>query len=143
MELRDIIKKVLREQKEFKDEAFKKMLKKIIPDNSIYDEFSYSLPYSEEGIVHVIMKYSTLPGSRLMKMIKYNENGDEDGTYDGIHLEIQANELLWKSDYDPDYEKVRKLRDLPNRFYETFEDEMSDKFKNTIGIGYVDVIIHY
>jgi hypothetical protein len=127
----------LNEQEQPKDDAFQRVLKKVIPDGSNY-KYSYSLPYSDEGEVKVIMKYSPLPSSKLMKMVR------EDGTfYNGIQLNLQIDEVIWKSDFDKDWEQVRKTQDLPTRFWSEFEDEMSDKFRKSIGMGYVDVYYKY
>jgi hypothetical protein len=127
----------LNEQEQPKDDAFQRVLKKVIPDGSTY-KYSYSLPYSDQGEVKVIMKYSPLPSSKLMKMVR------EDGTfYNGIQLDIQIDEVIWKSDFDKDWEQVRKTQDLPTRFWSEFEDEMSDKFRKSIGMGYVDVYYKY
>ena len=127
----------LNEQEQPKDDAFQRVLKKVIPDGSTY-KYSYSLPYSDQGEVKVIMKYSPLPSSKLMKMVR------EDGTfYNGIQLNIQIDEVIWKSDFDKDWEQVRKTQDLPTRFWSEFEDEMSDKFRKSIGMGYVDVYYKY
>ena len=46
-------------------------------------------------------------------------------------------------DFDKDWEQVRKTQDLPTRFWSEFEDEMSDKFRKSIGMGYVDVYYKY
>jgi hypothetical protein len=127
----------LNEQEQPKDDAFQRVLKKVIPDGSTY-KYSYSLPYSDQGEVKVIMKYSPLPSSKLMKMVR------EDGTfYNGIQLNLQIDEVIWKSDFDKDWEQVRKTQDLPTRFWSEFEDEMSDKFRKSIGMGYVDVYYKY
>jgi len=125
----------LNEETTPKDAAFQRVLKKVIPDGSTHKN-SYSLPYSDEGEVKVkvIMKYSPLPSSKLMTMVR------EDGTfYNGIQLNIQIDEIIWKSNFDEDWEQVRKTQDLPTRFWSEFEDEMSDKFRKSIGMGYVDV----
>jgi hypothetical protein len=127
----------LNEETTPKDDAFQRVLKKFIPDGSTH-KYSYSLPYSDEGEVKVIMKYSPLSSSRLMKMVR------EDGTfYNGIQLNLQIDEVIWKSDFDKDWEQVRKTQDLPTRFWSEFEDEMSDKFRKSIGMGYVDVYYKY
>jgi hypothetical protein len=84
------------------------------------------------------MKYSPLPSSKLIKMVR------EDGTfYNGIQLNLQIDKVIWKSDFDKDWEQVRKTQDLPTRFWSEFEDEMSDKFRKSIGMGYVDVYYKY
>ena len=123
----------LNEETTPKDDAFQRVLKKVIPDGSTH-KYSYSLPYSDEGEVKVIMKYSPLSSSRLMKMVR------EDGTfYNGIQLNLQIDELIWKSDFDKEWEQVKKTYELPTRFWSEFEDEMSDKFRKAVGMGYVDV----
>jgi hypothetical protein len=123
----------LNEETTPKDDAFQRVLKKVIPDDSTY-KYSYSLPYSDEGEVKVIMKYSPLSSSRLMKMVR------EDGTfYDGIHLNLQIDELIWKSDFDKEWETIKRPQDLSTRFWSEFEDEMSDRFRKSVGMGYVDV----
>ena len=123
----------LNEETTPKDDAFQRVLKKVIPDGSTH-KYSYSLPYSDEGEVKVIMKYSPLPSSKLMKMVR------EDGTfYNGIQLNLQIDELIWKSDFDKEWEQVKKTYELPTRFWSEFEDDMSDKFRKAVGMGYVDV----
>ena len=123
----------LNEETTPKDDAFQRVLKKVIPDGSTH-KYSYSLPYSDEGEVKVIMKYSPLSSSRLMKMVR------EDGTfYNGIQLNLQIDELIWKSDFDKEWEQVKKTYELPTRFWSEFEDDMSDKFRKAVGMGYVDV----
>ena len=123
----------LNEQEQPKDDAFQRVLKKVIPDGSTH-KYSYSLPYSDEGEVKVIMKYSPLSSSRLMKMVR------EDGTfYNGIQLNLQIDKLIWKSDFDKEWEQVKNTYELPTRFWSEFEDEMSDRFRKAVGMGYVDV----
>ena len=120
-----------------KDVAFHNTLKRIIPDGSIYKS-SYALPYSDQGDVHVIMKYSVLPTSRLIKMKR------EDGTlYDGYQIHLQIDELLWKSDFDKEWERVEKTHDLGPRFWSVFEDEMMDLVYKKMGLGYVEVYFNY
>ena len=123
----------LNEETTPKDDAFQRVLKKVIPDGSTH-KYSYSLPYSDEGEVKVIMKYSPLSSSRLMKMVR------EDGTfYNGIQLNLQIDELILKSDFDKEWEQVKNTYELPTRFWSEFEDDMSDKFRKAVGMGYVDV----
>ena len=123
----------LNEETTPKDDAFQRVLKKVIPDDSTY-KYSYSLPYSDEGEVKVIMKYSPLSSSRLMKMVR------EDGTfYNGIQLNLQIDELIWKSNFDKEWETIKRPQDLSTRFWSEFEDEMSDRFRKAVGMGYVDV----
>ena len=120
-----------------KDDALQRVLKKVIPDDSIY-KVSYPLPYSDEGDVHVDMKYSVLPSSRIMKMTR------EDGTlYDAIQVHLQIDELLWKSDFDKDWERVEKTHSLPSSFWSVFEDDISDLVYKKMGLGYVEVYYKY
>lgn len=127
----------LNEQENPKDLAFQKTLKRVIPDGSIY-KVSYPLPYSDEGDVHVDMKYSVLPSSRIMKMTR------EDGSlYDAIQVHIQIDELLWKSDFDKDWERVEKTHSLPSSFWSVFEDDISDLVYKKMGLGYVEVYYKY
>ena len=122
----------LNEQETPKDVAFQKALRRVIPDGSVYKS-SYPLPYSDEGDVHVIMKYSVLPTSRIMKM------GREDGSeYDGLQLHLMVDELIWKSDFDKEWEPIRRPHDIGTRFWSEFEDDMSDLFRKKMGMGYVD-----
>jgi len=123
----------LNEETTPKDVSFQKVLKRVIPDGSTY-EMSYDLPYADEGKVHVFMKYGTLPTSKLMRMDK-----QEGGFFYGIQLNIQIDELLWKSDFDPEWENVRRPMDLPSNFWSYFEDDMSDEFRKSLGIEYVEV----
>lgn len=127
----------LNEQETPKDLAFHKALKRVIPDGSVYKS-DYPLPYSDEGHVHVIMKYSVLPSSRIMKMER------EDGTlYDAIQVHLQIDELLWKSDFDKDWERVEKTHSLPSSFWSMFEDDISDLVYKKMGLGYVEVYYKY
>lgn len=127
----------LNEQENPKDVTFQKVLKRVIPDGSIY-KVSYPLPYSDEGDVHVDMKYSVLPSSRIMKMTR------EDGTlYDAIQVHLQIDELLWKSDFDKDWERVEKTHALPSSFWSVFEDDISDLVYKKMGLGYVEVYYKY
>ena len=115
------------------DLAFQKVLKKIIPDGSIY-RTKYKLPYVGQREVQVIMKYSILPTSCFTKL----KMGD--GSYeDGITLYIQIEELLWKRDFDNEWEKVRSVQNLPSAFRPIFEDHMWEKFRKTIGTKHVEV----
>ena len=122
----------LNEQETPKDVAFQKVLKKVIPDGSVY-EYTYELPYADEGEVNVIMRYSVLPTSRIMKMVR--EDGSE---YDGLQLHLMIDELIWKSDFDKDWETIKRPHDLPTRFWSEFEDDMSDLFRKRLGIKYVE-----
>jgi hypothetical protein len=115
------------------DLAFQKVLKKIIPDGSIY-RTKYKLPYVGQREVQVIMKYSILPTSCFTKL----KMGD--GSYeDGITLYIQIEELLWKRDFDNEWEKVRSTQNIPSAFRPIFEDNMWEKFRKTIGTKHVEV----
>lgn len=138
MNLRDTIKRILIEElgdtksNYEKQVAFQKVLKRVIPDGSVY-ESSYPLPYSDEGDVNVIMKYSVFPTSRIMKMVR--EDGSE---YDGLQLHLQIDKLIWKSDFDKEWENVKRQDNLPTRFWSKFEDDMSELFRKRLGIGYVE-----
>lgn len=127
----------LNEQETPKDVAFHKALKRVIPDGSVYKS-DYPLPYSDEGDVHVIMKYSVLPSSRIMKMTR------EDGSlYDAIQVHLQIDELLWKSDFDKEWERVEKTHSLPSSFWSMFEDDIADLVHKKMGLGYVEVYYNY
>ena len=113
--------------------AFLNVLKKIIPDGSIYWT-KYKLPYVGQRYVEVIMKYSTLPTSCFTKF----KMGD--GSYeDGITLYIQIEELLWKGEFDNEWEKVSSTQSLPSMFRPAFEDHMWEKFRKIIGTKHVEV----
>lgn len=127
----------LNEQETPKDLAFHKALKRVIPDGSVYKS-DYPLPYSDEGNVHIVMKYSVLPSSRIMKMTR------EDGTlYDAIQVHLQIDELLWKSDFDKEWERVEKTHSLPSSFWSIFEDDIADLVHKKMGLGYVEVYYKY
>jgi hypothetical protein len=127
----------LNEETTPKDLAFQKALKRVIPDGSVYKS-DYPLPYSDEGDVHIIMKYSVLPSSRIMKMTR------EDGSlYDAIQVHLQIDELLWKSDFDKDWERVEKTHSLPSSFWSMFEDDIADLVYKKMGLGYVEVYYKY
>ena len=132
MNMRETIKKVINEEQSKKDMFFG-VLRKVIPDNSTF-KMSYNLPYSDEGEVHVIMKYSVLPESRIIKMQR------EDGSlWDGLSLHIKIDKLIWKHDYESEWTNVPKPHNLPTRFFEYFDDEMSDSIRRKLGIEYVEV----
>jgi len=127
----------LNEQETPKNVAFHKALKRVIPDGSVYKS-DYPLPYSDEGHVHVIMKYSVLPSSKIMKMER------EDGSlYDVIQVHLQIDELLWKSDFDKDWERVEKTHSLPPNFWSMFEDDIADLVYKKMGLEYVEVYYKY
>ena len=127
----------LNEETTPKDLAFQKALKRVIPDGSVYKS-DYPLPYSDEGDVHIIMKYSVLPSSRIMKMTR------EDGSlYDAIQVHLQIDELLWKSDFDKEWERVEKTHSLPSSFWSMFEDDIADLVHKKMGLGYVEVYYKY
>jgi hypothetical protein len=68
----------------------------------------------------------------------------EDGTlYDGYQIHLQIDELLWKSDFDKEWERVEKTHDLGPRFWSVFEDEMMDLVYKKMGLGYVEVYFNY
>lgn len=127
----------LNEEKSSKENVLQNVLKRLIPDGSVYKS-DFPLPYSDEGYVDVIMKYSVLPSSRIMKMER------EDGTfYDAIQVHLQIDELLWKSDFDKEWERVEKTHSLPSHFWSMFEDEISDLVYKKMGLGYVEVYYKY
>ena len=127
----------LNENEESKTDAFNNALKRIIPDGSIY-KFSYPLPYSDEGDIHVIMKYSVLPTSRVMKMER------ENGTfYDGYQVHLQIDKLVWKGDFDKEWERIENTNALPGRFWNEFEDDISSLVYKKMGLVYVEVYYKY
>ena len=127
----------LNEETTPKDISFQKVLKKVIPDGSVYKS-DYPLPYSDEGNVHIVMKYSVLPSSRIMKMTR------EDGSlYDAVQVHLQIDELLWKSDFDKEWERVEKTHSLPSSFWSMFEDDIADLVHKKMGLGYVEVYYKY
>ena len=132
MNMRETIKRVINEEQSKKDMFFS-VLRKVIPDNSTF-KMSYKLPYSDEGEVHVIMKYSVLPESRIIKMQR------EDGSlWDGLHLEVKIDKLIWKHDYESEWTNVPKPHNLPTRFFQYFDDEVSDSIRRKLCIEYVEV----
>ena len=70
---------------------------------------------------------------------KVFEDTNPTAFYNGIQLNLQIDELIWKSDFDKEWEQVKKTYELPTRFWSEFEDDMSDKFRKAVGMGYVDV----
>ena len=63
------------------------------------------------------------------------------GTY-GFRIHKTPKRLMIseeKSDFDKEWEQVKKTYELPTRFWSEFEDDMSDKFRKAVGMGYVDV----
>jgi hypothetical protein len=64
----------------------------------------------------------------------------EDGTlYDAIQVHLQIDELLWKSDFDKEWERVDKTHSLPSNFWSMFEDDISDLVYKKMGLEYVEV----
>ena len=133
----------LYEQEQPKDVSFQKVLKRVIPDNSIYEK-SFYVSNSVRGDTHVMMKYSVSPESRLEKV----QNEDDYGTevfWDGIHLELIVHELLSKSskfeDFYGGYKPVQKFNDLDEDFWQWFEDDLGDKIRRSLGID--SVVTYY
>ena len=133
----------LNEETTPKDDAFQRVLKKVIPDNSIYEK-SFYVPNSVRGDTHVMMKYSVSPESRLEKV----QNEDDYGTevfWDGIHLELIVHELLSKTskfeDFYGGYKPVQKFNDLDEYFWVLFEDDLGDKIRRSLGID--SVVTYY
>lgn len=90
MKLREIIKRVLKEEKENKDKFLVSLLKKFIPDNTV-GEFSYPLPYADQGNVDVEIEFSI--GSDLGVTAV-----EEDGEFKGyvLHIPLIIHEAKWK-----------------------------------------------
>ena len=114
--------------------AFLNVLKKIIPDGSIY-WMKYTLPYFNQREVHVIMKYSILPTSKFIKF-KMGDGRHEPG----VSLHVQIEELLWKGYFDNEWDKVSSSQNLPSKFRPLFEDHMWEKFRKTMGTEHVQVL---
>jgi hypothetical protein len=131
----------LNEQKQPTDVAFQKVLKRVIPDNSIYEK-SFYVP---RGYTHVMMKYSVLPESRL-EHVKDESGYDPDIHYDDvIRLELQIHELLSKSskfeDFYGGYKPIREFNDLDEDFWSLFEDDLGYKIRRSLGID--SFVIYY
>lgn len=82
MKLRQIIKRVLKEEKENKDKIILSILKKFIPDNTVM-EFSYPLPYAEDRGLNVDVEIEFSIGSDLGVTTVEN-----DGKFSGYILSI-------------------------------------------------------
>jgi hypothetical protein len=109
----------LNEQEQPKDVVFQKVLKRVIPDNSIYQMFEDF--FDDSGDPYVIMKFSVLPETKV------TDTGD-------IDLVIGVNELKVKSDYDNGYENVQYIHDLPIEFLNSFDDEIYEELRKKMGI---------
>jgi len=90
MKLRQIIKRVLKEENENKEKVLVSILKKFIPDNTV-GEFSYPLPYADQGKVDVEIEFSI--GSDLGVTTVEN-----DGKFSGYILTIPLiiHDAQWK-----------------------------------------------
>jgi len=95
------------------------VLKRVIPDNSIYQMFEDF--FDDSGDPYVIMKFSVLPETKV------TDTGD-------IDLVIGVNELKVKSDYDSGYENVQYIHDLPIEFLNSFDDEIYEELRKKTGI---------
>lgn len=82
MKLRQIIKRVLKEEKENKDKIILSILKKFIPDNTVM-EFSYPLPYAEDQGLNVDVEIELSIGSDIGVTTVEN-----DGKFGGYILTI-------------------------------------------------------
>ena len=86
MKLRRTIKRVLKEERENYEKNFIKILKKFIPDNSVF-EFSFPLPYADEGQVDVMIELSVSPRTELHKIEDYGYVGK---------INIDIHNAMWK-----------------------------------------------
>lgn len=142
MKLRQIIHKVLKEERGNYEKYFIKILKKFIPDNSVL-EFSFPLPYSDEGQVDVKIELSVSPRTELHKIQDYGYSPE-------IYIDIHN--AMWKgpgesfhpmSDYDINStnilrrlvksldEKIEKRIPLINKEYVIVTSDRERRVKKT------------
>ena len=83
--MRDLVRKILREMTDDnKIEIIYKILKRIIPDNSVFTS-SYAMPYADTGRVEVYMEYSLNPKTKIWYSTNDSYGVDYEGT---IYLTI-------------------------------------------------------
>ena len=132
--------KVVKEQDKDGDkkvELIEKILKKIIPDNSVFTS-SYDMPYASTGRVDVYMEYSLNPKTRIWSSSNDSYGVEYEGT---IYLTIDK--LLYKGPHDREYEVVRSYYDIPEYVYEELEGFLLDRIRKTISNLSVDFDYEY
>ena len=125
MNLRETIKKILREDSgEKKHPILKTIIKRIIPDNSIYHErwthFKYIITYSVEDL-----------------NITESENEDEP-VYD-VEIVLGFHKILSKgftrynqTETDIEFVSIDDYYDIPEYIWEDIEDGIKDKLKKVL-----------
>jgi len=128
--MKEIIRQILREINEDKNiELIFKILKRIIPDNSIFTS-SYDMPYANTGRVEVYMEYSLNPKTNI-----WNYEGKK--FYEGtIYLTIDK--LLYKGPHDLEYEVVKSYYHIPEYIYHELEEELQTKLRKVLSNLSVD-----
>jgi len=125
--------KTIKEESEDKNiNIIYRILKKIIPDNSIFTS-SYDMPYASTGRVKVYMEYSLNPKTKIWKTDDETEVVDYTGT---IYLTIDK--LLYKGPHDSDYEVVQSYYHIPEYIYEELEFELYNKINKVLSNLNVD-----
>jgi hypothetical protein len=120
-----------------KIEIIYKILKRIIPDNSVFTS-SYDMPYASTGRVDVYMEYSLNPKTNIWYSTNDSYGVDYEGT---IYLTIDK--LLYKGPHDREYEVVLSYYHIPEYIYEELEGYLSDKIRKTISNLSVDFDYEY
>jgi|688.fasta_scaffold1327751_2 hypothetical protein len=136
--MREIIRQILKEVTEDKNiEIIHKILKRMIPDNSIFTS-SYDMPYASTGRVDVYMEYSLNPKTNIW----YSPNDSNSIDYEGtIYLTIDK--LLYKGPHDSEYEVVRSYYHIPEYIYEELESYLLDRIGKIMGNLSVDFDYEY
>jgi hypothetical protein len=129
MNLRETIRKVIKEQQDIKDVEFLyKIIKRIIPDNSVFTS-RYDMPYADTGEVEVYIEYSVTPKTEI--------NKSSEGYYTvNLHLDIEK--LMWKGPYDDDFENVPGLYDIPEYIFQELGYEHRKRLEKLVGELYFD-----
>lgn len=124
MNLRETIRKVIKEDQNMKNiDLLRKVIKRIIPDNSVFKS-TYPMPYSDIGYVDVYIEYTVSPKTELSLT--------REGNY-SVNLHLDIEKIMWKGPFDPDFEEVRNLYDIPEYIFEELGYENRKKIEKLTG----------
>ena len=129
MNLRETIRKVIKEDQNIKKiDLLRKVIKRIIPDNSVFTS-RYDMPYADTGEVEVYIEYSVTPKTEI--------NKSSEGYYT-INLHLNIEKLMWKGPYDDYFENVPGLYDIPEYIFQELEYEHRIRLEKLLGELYFD-----
>ena len=124
MNLRETIRKVIKEDQNIKKiDLLRKVIKRIIPDNSVFKS-TYPMPYSDTGDVDVYIEYTVSPKTELF----FSRRG-----FYIVNLHLDIEKIMWKGPFDPDFEEVRNLYDIPEYIFEELGYENRKKIEKLTG----------